>query len=307
MKKLLIYGIALTGLLLTSFEAGAQAINNIRINEILVFNENNYEDDYGHREGWIELFNSGFTTVDVGGCYLSIYRDGQGEKYLIPRGDPRTRIAPQGYLIFWAEGTATKGTFHTSFTLDKTGYVAFFSQGGRGEPISEVTYNVADQIPDVSIGYLDNASGTPVFEKLNRTTPLATNELMDDIPADEKFRRADPYGVTMAVTAMTVVFLALILLYLIFRTIGRFNVNLARKKEAAASAGSSTSVPVKEVKPLSGDMTGEELAAVGMALYQYENDLHDIESAVLTINNVTRAYSPWNSKIYGLRQTPERK
>ncbi len=33
--------------------------------------------------------------------------------------------------------------------------------------------------------------------------------------------------------------------------------------------------------------------------YQYE-EIHDEESGKLTINNVDRRYSPWNSKIFGL-------
>ena len=35
--------------------------------------------------------------------------------------------------------------------------------------------------------------------------------------------------------------------------------------------------------------------------------LHDRESEVLTILNIKRAYSPWNSKIHGLTQLPDRR
>ncbi len=59
------------------------------------------------------------------------------------------------------------------------------------------------------------------------------------------------------------------------------------------------------VMPAEGEVIhGEELAAIALALYRYRNDLHDIESSVITINKVARAYSPWSSKIYGLRQFP---
>ena len=48
----------------------------------------------------------------------------------------------------------------------------------------------------------------------------------------------------------------------------------------------------------------EEVAAIATAL---KIALHDRESEVLTILNIKRAYSPWNSKIHGLTQLPDRK
>ncbi|MCJ7553639.1 MAG: hypothetical protein MUO34_07120, partial [Ignavibacteriaceae bacterium] len=52
------------------------------------------------------------------------------------------------------------------------------------------------------------------------------------------------------------------------------------------------------------ELTGEINAAIAAALYLYSQELHDHESTVLTINRVSRTYSPWSSKIYGLRQYP---
>jgi len=41
-------------------------------------------------------------------------------------------------------------------------------------------------------------------------------------------------------------------------------------------------------------------AAIAAAIYLYGEELHDVENAVLTINKVSRTYSPWSSKIHGL-------
>jgi len=61
-------------------------------------------------------------------------------------------------------------------------------------------------------------------------------------------------------------------------------------------------------KPLSdGLLHEEEIAAITTALKLYKSALHDRESEVLTIMNVRRAYSPWNSKIHGLTQLPDKK
>ncbi len=50
--------------------------------------------------------------------------------------------------------------------------------------------------------------------------------------------------------------------------------------------------------------SGEVFAAIAMALHEYQDNSHDLEDTVLTISRVARAYSPWSSKIYGLRQFP---
>ncbi|MCL2502045.1 MAG: hypothetical protein FWE99_02825 [Bacteroidales bacterium] len=41
-------------------------------------------------------------------------------------------------------------------------------------------------------------------------------------------------------------------------------------------------------------------AAIAAAIHLYGEELHDVENAVLTINKVSRTYSPWSSKIHGL-------
>lgn len=51
----------------------------------------------------------------------------------------------------------------------------------------------------------------------------------------------------------------------------------------------------------------EEVVAIITALKLYKSALHDKESEMLTINRMTRMYSPWNSKIHGLTPCPERK
>ena len=56
-----------------------------------------------------------------------------------------------------------------------------------------------------------------------------------------------------------------------------------------------------------GQLHEEEIAAIAVALKLYKGALHDRESEVLTIMNIKRAYSPWNSKIHGLTQMPDRK
>ena len=60
-------------LLLATFTIGAkaQSTTSVKINEVLVVNEDNFVDDYGKRHPWIELFNNSAGTVDLRGCFLT--------------------------------------------------------------------------------------------------------------------------------------------------------------------------------------------------------------------------------------------
>ena len=57
----------------------------------------------------------------------------------------------------------------------------------------------------------------------------------------------------------------------------------------------------------SGERQEGRRPAIATALKIYKGALHDRESEVLTILNIKRAYSPWNSKIHGLTQLPDRR
>ena len=53
--------------------------------------------------------------------------------------------------------------------------------------------------------------------------------------------------------------------------------------------------------------TNDKLAAIAIALYKYSESLYHNEIKMLTINRESKMYSPWSSKIYGLRQLPNKK
>jgi hypothetical protein len=51
-------------------------------------------------------------------------------------------------------------------------------------------------------------------------------------------------------------------------------------------------------------INGEEVAAIAMALSLYKKEFDRKLHLKTTIQRVSKAYSPWNSKIYTLRQNP---
>lgn len=308
MKKLLSI-IALVAV--ASFALG-QGVRDIRINEILVKNNTSFTDDHSEHSSWIEIYNSGYSYVSIGGTRLRFIQGNDTVVYRIPKTDIRTNIAPQGYLLFYASGSSNKGTFHTNFELNETDSVElaklvgindrleFLDQGGN--LVDAIEYDVNVQKEDVSYGrILDDASGEIVISELVGVTPMQSNEIHEKIPKSELFRQEDPSGTAMSIVAMSVVFTALLCLYGIFRTLGKFMHSQNSKKIAKSNAPT----PVAVAKPKNADdVNGEILAAIAMALNSYYDDLHDLESEIVTINRVARVYSPWSSKIHTMTKNP---
>ena len=54
-------------------------------------------------------------------------------------------------------------------------------------------------------------------------------------------------------------------------------------------------------------VSDEVAAAIALALFHLNQEVHDVENAILTFGKTGRNYSPWSSKIYGIRQLPNRR
>ena len=110
----------------------AQGRKGLRINEVLVTNETNYQDDYGCQSAWIEIFNTTFGTVDIRSCYLTNDRNNP-KKYPIPKGDVLTEMPPRQHLLFWADDMPNRGTFHVNFKLDpdKDNWIGLYDANGK--------------------------------------------------------------------------------------------------------------------------------------------------------------------------------
>ena len=95
----------------------------------------------------------------------------------------------------------------------------------------------------------------------------------------------------IALVGYVIVFSALVLLFFFFTMLPKIINAKIRKKSAAKG------IEISET----GQASGEEIAAISMALHLHYAALHDEESGVLTIKKVSRTYSPWSSKIYAVR------
>lgn len=103
-------------------------------------------------------------------------------------------------------------------------------------------------------------------------------------------------GWTVAVVGYTIVFVALILLVIVFVQLPKLLQLNVRKKLVRQGK------PCAEVDDL--NIEGNVNAAISMALHLHFNQIHDEESNIITIKKVTKNYSPWSSKIYGVMNQP---
>ncbi|KKB54484.1 hypothetical protein HMPREF1536_03404 [Parabacteroides gordonii MS-1 = DSM 23371] len=289
------FGVLLLFVLLVSFGAQAQRAASMRINEVLVINDDNFVDDYGKRHPWIELFNTSAGTVNIAGCFLTDDKNNP-KKYPIPKGDVLTQIPPRQHTLFWADGEPSRGTFHVNFTLDpsKENYIGLYDADGK-TLIDEITIPAA-QKSDISYGRI--IDGGEEWGILPKVTPSTNNLTLDSNEKIENFKTNDSLGIGMTITAMAVVFLGLLLLFLIFKQVGKAAIAASKRNAQKAGAPVSASAP--------DEVSGEVFAAISAALYEMSDDNHDVENTVLTIRKVARTYSPWSSKIYSLRDVPRK-
>ena len=282
--------------------------NKLVLNEVLITNESNFQDDYGLHSAWIEIFNRSYGSADLAGCYLKCSsQPGDTVSYFIPKGDVLTLIKPRQHSLFWADGEARRGTFHTNFTLnpETQNWIGLYDSGR----------NLLDQITIPAGALQANQSYARISDAAEKwevkdgsaekyVTPSTNNKTIDSNAKMEKFEEHDSDGIGMSISAMSVVFCGLILLYISFKIIGRVSVNLS-KRNAMKAKGITDKQEAKEKKL--GEAPGEIFAAIAMAMHEMQSDVHDVEDTVLTITRVKRSYSPWSSKLYTLRETPLKK
>lgn len=297
--------LSLSLLLLASCQEQKSNVKLI-LNEVMVDNQSNFQDDYGVHSAWIEVFNKSFGTADLAGFLLKTSsQPGDTITYTIPKGDVLTKVKPRQHALFWADGNPNRGTFHTSFNLNPgtANWIGLYDSGKK--LVDEVVIPAGTLLPDHSYARVNDAADEWEVKGGSHdkyVTPSTNNKTLDKNEKTEKFVQHDANGVGMAITAMSVVFLGLILLYLSFKGIGRIAISLSQRNAMKATG----TTDLEEVEKLT-DASGEVYAAIAMALHEEQNQVHDFEDTVLTIERIKRSYSPWSSKIYTLRETPRKK
>lgn len=133
----------------------------------------------------------------------------------------------------------------------------------------------------------------------------------------ENFRQHDQWGFMMTLTAMGVVFSALLILFICFKWADKaFNIvmyNLfvrpykAMRRKAAGQKQAAPAPGLTVTEQATGRPVddGEVLAAIGMALFLAEDGMHDAEADVLTL--APQPATGWTGVGRNQKQYPIRK
>lgn len=167
--------------------------------------------------------------------------------------------------------------------------------------------SVSEQIqPVAQVGFPCNAFACQVNELANEIVVLGKNPVgydintvslaagIEGISASSKFhyhvpkqseviQQADPKGAGLAIVCIVVVFLALVIIVFIMNF---YSTTIRKVQEGKPTAAASTDADV--------------YAAIAAALYRYQEEQHDEEETILTIQKVERAWTPWNAKYYNM-------
>lgn len=302
MKKHLILIAFCAALALPSLAQGRRGA--LYINEVMVQNDSNLVDDFGNRIGWIELYNSKFAPLEISNIYITNDRNNP-TKYAVPLDDVNTRIPKRQHVVFFADGMPGRGTFHTSFVLnpDTENWIGLYDSDKQ-----TLIDSVLIPVIPANASYARKADGIGEWEiRTDRgesvITPSSSNVIRDKNDKIEQFAEKDKNGFAMTLMAMCIVFTALLVLCLCFKGLSSLGAGRhVRKKLISQGVENPVITTVERHETVD---SGEEIAAIVMALHEHLN-AHDNESHIITINKVKRAYSPWSSKIYNMRQTPHK-
>ena len=304
-KKLLLGSL----LALTSLPMLAQMDASIKLNEVMTQNEKSLIDEHGARNALLEIANISYSTYNIRGMYVTTDRSVLDKKMSvpervkrmsqIPNGDERTNLSGRQLIVFQLGSQPHKGSLHLSAKVNATEptWIALYN-GNATQLIDSVT--VPPLGADQSYARVANNGTAQDWEvkSADRVTIGIQNQTVVSESKVEKFKREDPHGFGMAVMAMGIVFFCLALLWITFTLFGMVMRHMDTAKKVAqhqpikpitktvektVEVAHATSNVLKEGFDKRGIDMEVYMAVIGLALRQYEDDIHDVESGVITI------------------------
>ena len=142
---------------------------SLLINEFMASNGSTITDPQGDYADWIEIYNGGTATVDLGGMFLT---DDllDSTRWQFPSA---TYLGPGDYLVVWADEDVLDNPngLHAGFKLSAGGEeIGLYSTNGA-TLIDSISF--ANQSQDVSYGRFPNGGNTWYF--MNQPSPNAIN------------------------------------------------------------------------------------------------------------------------------------
>lgn len=304
MKKISLIVLAVFASLLYSYGQGAR---NIKINEVMTSNSASITDEYGRHNPWVELSNIAYSSYNIRGMYITTDRSVLDKSLsvperirkmsIIPNGEERTLMTARKHVVLYLNSKRAEGAFHLTAKVEpnKPLWIAIYD-GNAVDLIDSVS--VPALSTDCSFAREKDGSAKWVVKNADNVTPGTSNLLDEGESKVAKLKRNDPHGYGIALLSMAIVFFCLTLLYVFFRILGIFMghkqtikkakniqpVKVAVKAgEKLVETGHKTKVILKDGLQTAGIDKEVYIAVISMALKQYQDDVHDNESNIITI------------------------
>ncbi|MBQ6576631.1 MAG: OadG family protein [Bacteroidales bacterium] len=302
-------------LLLGGLQAMGQNVIDLKITEVLAEPDSlGFMDDYGQRNGWVEVTNTSYGTVNMGGCFFTDDKNNL-KKSIISKNDLATQIGKRQVVVFHGTGDNSQGTFYLNFKIRRGSTIYLVSNDGR--TIVDSIAVPANLPVGKSISKFANDNKKMKFivdPNPSSPTPGSMNGDANAESNAQKIAKNDPHGFILSLTSISVVFSALAILWFLFWIL--FERPAKKKKEAAAAAllpkktASKPGTVTPEVAAAIGmaldlDTSGEVYAAIATALHLYLSEsVHDAESYTITIKPSEGA---WKTHGQTFRRLPKAK
>ena len=318
MKKILI-AMVLLGSSAMMFGQGAR---NIKINEVLTDNQTSVQDEFGQHLPWLELVNTSFSTYNIRGMFITSDRKVLDKNLTapqrialmspVPNGDNRSSLSARQHLVIFLNSNPAKGFLHLNMkvTPGKPAWIALYD--GNGIDLID-SVSVPALAADKSFARIKDGFQQWDVKPAEAVTPGIGNYIEINESKIARLKRDDPHGFGITVLSMGIVFFCLALLYVFFRIFGMIIVHqrslkkaaevaasvqpvkaVAKTTEIAAEVAHKTTVVLKDGIQTKGIDREIYMAVIAMALKQYQDDVHDVESGIITTKP---RHSMWNNGI----------
>ena len=268
---------------ITSLPTWSQGAKSIRITEVMTNNRTSIVDEYGAHKSWVELSNSSFTTYNIRGMFLTTDR-----RVLDKKMSPEER---RKLMCPLPNNEEIADAFH-----EKNNWIALYDG------------NAVDLIDSISIPWLaadqsyalNNDFKTWKISKADEVTPGYLPQ-STGLSKPQMLKKTDPHGYGIAILSMGIVFSCLALLFIFFWAFGAYmkhkqriaratekHANLLYKTgkktiEVTSEISHKTNVMLKDGLTTKGIDKEIYMAVISLALKEYLEDVHDIESGIITI------------------------
>lgn len=170
-----------------------------------------------------------------------------------------------------------------------------------GIAVASATAQEEAQTPQTEVVISQSEETIEEAEPAEAEEEISAKEKLSQEEKARNLQEKDSFGGALTIMSMCIVLLALIILSILFLGFGKISSKIQSRKKLEAR-GINQEAETEDHDNLD---SGEVIAAIAMALDEHFGGKHDIENTILTLRRMKRAYSPWNSKIYNLREVPQ--